>query len=328
MSVLADLEPRVIMDFFDTLTQIPRGSENEKGVSDWVVQFAKDRGLEYHQDDLYCVLVRKPGTPGYENAPTVILHGHLDMVCAKDDGVEFDFLTQGLNLLRDGDYITADGTSLGADNGIGVSVHPRAARLLRHPAPAARGGADLDGGEGQGRRGQLRHVAAPRHADDRLQLDHRQGDPGRLRRRRLRHDRHPRRVGVDGRAEPGRAHAHGPRAHRRPLRVRHPPRAHQRHHPAGARPQHDAGPGIRPADGLAVRRRAEQRHRGGRPGHGRPAGARTRTRSRSRSRTSSRRSRTSTRSRTPTSASTSCPPTFRSGCSPARPPAGSPARSC
>ena len=121
MSVLAELEPRVIMDFFDTLTQIPRGSENEKGVSDWVVQFAKDRGLEYHQDDLWCVLVRKPGSPGYENAPTLILHGHLDMVCAKDDGVEFDFLTQGLNLLRDGDYITADGTSLGADNGIGVS---------------------------------------------------------------------------------------------------------------------------------------------------------------------------------------------------------------
>ena len=63
MSVLADLEPRVIMDFFDTLTQIPRGSENEKGVSDWVVQFAKDRGLEYHQDDLWCVLVRKPASP-------------------------------------------------------------------------------------------------------------------------------------------------------------------------------------------------------------------------------------------------------------------------
>ena len=93
MSVLADLEPRVIMDFFDTLTQIPRGSENEKGVSDWVVQFAKDRGLEYHQDDLWCVLVRKPASPGYEDAPTLILHGHLDMVCAKDDGVDFDFLS-------------------------------------------------------------------------------------------------------------------------------------------------------------------------------------------------------------------------------------------
>jgi dipeptidase D len=121
VSVLAELEPKVIMDFFDVLTRIPRGSENEKGVSDWVVQFAKDRGLEYHQDDLYSVLVRKPGTAGYEDAPTVILHGHLDMVCAKDDGVEFDFLTEPLKLLRDGDYVTADGTSLGADNGIGVS---------------------------------------------------------------------------------------------------------------------------------------------------------------------------------------------------------------
>src|ERR1043165_8817606 len=116
MSVLADLEPRVIMDFFATLTQIPRGSENEKAVSGGAGQCAKDRGLEYHQDDLWCVLVRKPAAPGYEDAPTLILHGHLDMVCAKDDDVAFDFLTQGLNLLRDGDYITADGTSLGADN--------------------------------------------------------------------------------------------------------------------------------------------------------------------------------------------------------------------
>lgn len=121
MSVLADLEPRVIMDFFDVMTRTPRGSENEKGISDWVVQFAKDRGLEYHQDELWNVLVRKPATPGYEDAPTLILHGHLDMVCAKDDGIEFDFLTEPLTLLRDGDYVTADGTSLGADNGIGVS---------------------------------------------------------------------------------------------------------------------------------------------------------------------------------------------------------------
>lgn len=121
MSVLADLEPRVIMDFFDVMTRTPRGSENEKGISDWVVQFAKDRGLEHHQDELWNVLVRKPATPGYEDAPTLILHGHLDMVCAKDDGIEFDFLTEPLTLLRDGDYVTADGTSLGADNGIGVS---------------------------------------------------------------------------------------------------------------------------------------------------------------------------------------------------------------
>jgi dipeptidase D len=157
MSVLADLEPRVIMNYFDTLTQIPRCSEHEKEVSDWVVQFAKDRGLEYHQDDLHSVLIRKPGSPGYEDAPTVILHGHLDLVCAKEDGVEFDFLTQPLKLLRDGDYVTADGTSLGADNGIGVAYilalldstdipHPPLEAVLTSMEEKGKvGGANFDG---------------------------------------------------------------------------------------------------------------------------------------------------------------------------------------
>ena len=157
MSVLAGLEPRVIMDFFDILTRTPRCSEHEKGISDWVVQFAKDRGLSYHQDDLHCVLVRKPGTAGYEDAPTLILHGHLDLVCAKDDGVEFDFLTEPLKLLRDGDYVKADGTSLGADNGIGVSYilalldstdipHPPLEAVLTSMEEKGKvGGANFDG---------------------------------------------------------------------------------------------------------------------------------------------------------------------------------------
>jgi dipeptidase D len=157
VSVLAGLEPRVIMDFFDVLTRTPRCSEHEKGISDWVVQFAKDRGLSYHQDDLHCVLVRKPGTPGYEDAPTLILHGHLDLVCAKDDGVEFDFLTEPLKLLRDGDYVKADGTSLGADNGIGVSYilalldstdipHPPLEAVLTSMEEKGKvGGANFDG---------------------------------------------------------------------------------------------------------------------------------------------------------------------------------------
>ena len=157
MSVLADLEPRVIMDFFDVLTQTPRCSEHEKGISDWVVQFAKDRGLEHHQDDLHCVLVRKPGSPGYEDAPTLILHGHLDLVCAKDDGVDFDFLTQPLKLVRDGDWVKAEGTSLGADNGIGVAYilalldssdipHPPLEAVLTSMEEKGKvGGANFDG---------------------------------------------------------------------------------------------------------------------------------------------------------------------------------------
>ena len=121
MSVLGSLQPREIMDFFETLSGIPRGSGNEKQVADWVVAFAQARGLEASQDELHCVLVKKPGTHGLENAEPLILHGHLDMVCEKEETVSHDFATQPVKLIVDGEYITADGTSLGADNGIGVS---------------------------------------------------------------------------------------------------------------------------------------------------------------------------------------------------------------
>ena len=121
MSVLADLQPREVFSVFETLAGIPRGSGNEKEVADWVVAFAQDRGLEAMQDDLHCVLVRKPGQRGLEDAPPLILHGHLDMVCEKEEGVVIDFVQDPISLVVDGDFITADGTSLGADNGIGVS---------------------------------------------------------------------------------------------------------------------------------------------------------------------------------------------------------------
>jgi dipeptidase D len=121
VTVLDQLRPQEVLTFFETLSQIPRGSGNEKQVSDWVVAFAKERGLEVHQDDFSSVLVRKPGTLGLEGASPVILHGHLDMVCEREEGVDIDFATDPIRLVVDGDYITADGTSLGADNGIGVS---------------------------------------------------------------------------------------------------------------------------------------------------------------------------------------------------------------
>ena len=119
--VLKDLEPREVFRFFEVLTSIPRGSGNEEQVANWIVDFARSCGLEAIKDDLHCVLVRKPGQGGLENAAPLILHGHLDMVCEKAEGVEFDFASQPLNLLVDGDYVSAGGTSLGADNGIGVS---------------------------------------------------------------------------------------------------------------------------------------------------------------------------------------------------------------
>jgi dipeptidase D len=121
MTSLESLQPYDVLRFFEILSGFPRGSENEKQVADWVVDFAQKRGLTAEQDDMHCVVVRKPGQHGLEAAPALILHGHLDMVCAKNEGVEIDFENEPITLVVDGDFIRADGTSLGADNGIGVS---------------------------------------------------------------------------------------------------------------------------------------------------------------------------------------------------------------
>ncbi len=121
MTVLETLEPREVLRFFEILSDIPRGSGNEKQVADWVVRFATERGLEATKDEKHCVLVKKAGQGGLEDAPPLILHGHLDMVCEKEEGVTIDFEKEPIKLVVDGDYIKADGTSLGADNGIGVS---------------------------------------------------------------------------------------------------------------------------------------------------------------------------------------------------------------
>lgn len=121
MTVLESLQPREIFSLFETLSDIPHGSGNEKQAADWIVAFARERGLEAEQDAMHCVLVKKPGTPGLENAVPLILHGHLDMVCEKEEGVVIDFENEPIRLQVDGDFITAAGTSLGADNGIGVA---------------------------------------------------------------------------------------------------------------------------------------------------------------------------------------------------------------
>lgn len=120
-SVLRGLEPAEVLGYFETLANIPRGSKNEEEAANWVVSFARGLGLEAEKDDLHCVLVRKPGQGGLENAAPLILHGHLDMVCEKAEGVEFDFINRPIELEVNGDIIKAVGTSLGADNGIGVS---------------------------------------------------------------------------------------------------------------------------------------------------------------------------------------------------------------
>ena len=120
MNILQSLEPKKVFEYFEAISNIPRGSGNEKGISDYLLNFGKSLGLESIQDKALNVIIKKPGTKGYENAPTVIIQGHMDMVCEKNNGVEHDFEKDPLKLRIVDDYIYATDTTLGADNGIAV----------------------------------------------------------------------------------------------------------------------------------------------------------------------------------------------------------------
>ncbi|MCX7904240.1 MAG: aminoacyl-histidine dipeptidase [Caloramator sp.] len=121
MSVLSHLDPKEVFYYFEEITKIPHGSGNEKAISDWLVNFAKEHNLEVIQDKANNIIIKKPGTKGYENAPTVILQGHMDMVCEKNKDTVHDFEKDPLKLRIEGDYIYATGTTLGADNGIAMA---------------------------------------------------------------------------------------------------------------------------------------------------------------------------------------------------------------
>jgi len=121
-SSVQGLEPASVFHWFEELDAIPRGSGNEQAVSDFLVAFARDHGLNVTQDKANNVLIRKPGTPGYEQSPGVIIQGHMDMVCEKAPGVEHDFMKDPVRLCVEGDTIHADGTTLGADDGIAVAM--------------------------------------------------------------------------------------------------------------------------------------------------------------------------------------------------------------
>ena len=115
------LEPKSVFKFFSEISAIPRGSKNELEITDYLLEFARKRGLWVHRDEYLNVVIRKKASPGYENAPVVILQGHTDMVCEKDSHVEHDFTKDKIKLVVDGEYLRADGTTLGADNGIGMA---------------------------------------------------------------------------------------------------------------------------------------------------------------------------------------------------------------
>jgi dipeptidase D len=119
---IRELSPSAPWNFFADLNAIPRASKKEQQVATWVIDFANQRGLPVQTDSFGNIIVRKPGTKGRQHRPTVVLQGHLDMVHAKNAGVEFDFDRQGIDMYVEGDWVRAKGTTLGADNGLGVSA--------------------------------------------------------------------------------------------------------------------------------------------------------------------------------------------------------------
>lgn len=135
-NVLKDLNPTLVFKYFEEISQVPRGSGDEERISEFLVNFAKELNLEVIQDEHLNVIIRKPATAGYENCPGVILQGHMDMVCEKNKDVDHDFEKDPIDLRIVDDMIYANGTTLGADNGIAVamSMAVLASNDLAHPA--------------------------------------------------------------------------------------------------------------------------------------------------------------------------------------------------
>lgn len=130
---LAGLEPASVFAYFEKICSIPHGSRNTKLISDYLVSFAKEHDLRYEQDELNNVIIFQEGTCGMQNCDTVILQGHMDMVCQKDEDCVIDMLTQGLDVTHDGNCVYANGTTLGGDDGIALAY---ALALLADPAIA------------------------------------------------------------------------------------------------------------------------------------------------------------------------------------------------
>ncbi len=119
---LANLEPKLVWQSFEQLTKIPRPSKKEEKVLDFFKKWATDNNFEFKQDEAGNLVIRKPATKGMENRIPVAVQGHVDMVCEKNSNVDFDFDNDPIQAYVDGDFVKARGTTLGADNGIGVAM--------------------------------------------------------------------------------------------------------------------------------------------------------------------------------------------------------------
>ena len=130
------MEPKAVFDIFAQINQVPRPSKHEERISRWLQDFAAEHGIECVTDEAMNVIMRVPATPGYEDHEGVILQAHMDMVCEKNGDVEHDFMSDPIQTYVDGEWLKAKGTTLGADDGIGISMALAAItdETLPHPA--------------------------------------------------------------------------------------------------------------------------------------------------------------------------------------------------
>ncbi|MEG0789659.1 MAG: aminoacyl-histidine dipeptidase [Alistipes sp.] len=122
MSAITTLEPKIVWEQFDAITRVPRPSKKEGKIIDFLVQFAKQHHIDYQKDNIGNVVMRKPATPGCESLPAVILQSHMDMVCEKNSDVEFNFEKDAIRTKIENGWVKAEGTTLGADCGIGMAA--------------------------------------------------------------------------------------------------------------------------------------------------------------------------------------------------------------
>ena len=133
---IRNLEPKALWNKFADLNAVPRPSKKEERVIEFMKNFGNSLGLETFEDEIRNVIIRKPATPGMENRKPIVLQGHLDMVHQKNSDTVFDFETQGIDMYVDGDWVRARGTTLGADNGLGVAMIMAIleSKIIKHPA--------------------------------------------------------------------------------------------------------------------------------------------------------------------------------------------------
>lgn len=129
------METQEVFSIFSEICKVPRPSKHEEKISQWLVDFAAAHGIECVRDEAMNVIMRVPATPGYEDHPGLILQGHMDMVCEKNSDTEHDFMTDPIETYVEGDWLKAKGTTLGADNGIGIAMALAALTNpdLKHP---------------------------------------------------------------------------------------------------------------------------------------------------------------------------------------------------